>query len=107
MTTRYLKDITANEAHALLGQAAILVDVREPYEQIAERIPGSVELPLSVLARGGPADLPDGPTIFLCASGARTTRNSAALASLTSGDAYCMTGGIMAWKRAGYPTERG
>ena len=56
---------------------------------------------------GEPANLPDGPAVFLCASGARTTRNSAALASLTENDAYCMTGGIMAWKRAGYPTQRG
>ena len=79
----------------------------EPNETASERIPGAIELPLSVLARGGPANLPDGPTIFLCASGARTTRNSAALAALTDNDAYCMTGGIMAWKRAGYPTQRG
>ncbi|MCB1495739.1 MAG: rhodanese-like domain-containing protein [Bauldia sp.] len=104
---RLLKDISVNEAHALLDETAILVDVREPNETASERIPGAIELPLSVLARGGPANLPDGPTIFLCASGARTTRNSAALAALTDNDAYCMTGGIMAWKRAGYPTQRG
>ena len=105
MTSERLKDITAEDAHALLDRNAALVDVREPQEQAAERIPGAISLPLSVIARGGATDLPDGPTIFLCASGARTTRNSAALAALARGDAYCMTGGIMAWKRAGLPTE--
>lgn len=105
--TQPLKDITVDDAHAMLDQKATLVDVREPHEQAAERIPGAVELPLSVLAQGGPANLPAGPTIFLCASGARTTRNSVALAALAGGEAFCMTGGIMAWKRAGYPTERG
>lgn len=107
MSSRFLKDITAEDAHAMIDQNAILVDVREPHEQAAERIPGAIPLPLSVLARGEPADLPDRPTIFLCASGNRTTRNSAALASLAGGEAYCMTGGILAWKRAGLPTQRG
>lgn len=103
-----LKKITVAEAHALLDRNAVLVDVREPHEQAAERIPGAVELPLSLLARGTPANLPaDRPAVFLCASGARTTANSAALAAIAGGDAYCMTGGIMAWKRAGYPTEHG
>ena len=103
-----LKNITVTEAHALLDQNAVLVDVREPHEQAVERIPGAIELPLSVLARGTPANLPAGrPAVFLCASGARTTMNSAALAQIAGGNAYCMTGGIMAWKRAGYPTQRG
>ena len=49
----------------------------------------------------------DRPKVFLCASGARTRNNSAALASLVDGEAYCLAGGIMAWRRAGYATERG
>ena len=102
-----LKDINVTEAHRMMEDKAVLVDVREPNERAAEHIPGSIELPLSVLARGGKADLPDGPVVFLCASGARTTRNSAALAALANGDAYCMSGGIMAWKAAGFPTTRG
>jgi rhodanese-related sulfurtransferase len=102
-----LRDITAQEATALLAGDAILVDVREPYEQAMERIAGAVSLPLSALAAGQPADIPDGRSaIFLCASGARTSRNSAALASLATGDAFNLAGGIAAWKRAGLPTER-
>jgi rhodanese-related sulfurtransferase len=53
-----------------------------------------------------PIDLPDDkPAIFLCASGARTHRNSAALAELAGGSGFALSGGILAWKRAGLPVE--
>jgi rhodanese-related sulfurtransferase len=103
-----LKDINAVQAHDLLENNAVLVDVREPYEVRAERIPGSIELPLSQLARGVPANLPQDKTVvFHCASGARTKTNGRALASLTNGNAYNLVGGIAGWKRAGFQTTRG
>ena len=103
-----LKNISAVEAHALLDQNAVLVDVREPYEQAAERIPGSIELPLSQLALGVPANLPEGRTpIFLCASGMRTSRNAVALVGIAGVPAYNLSGRIVAWKQAGLPTNRG
>lgn len=103
-----LKDISAVEAHSLLQKNAVLVDVREPYEIAAERITGSVELPLSQLARGKPANLPqDKAIVFYCASGARTRSNAVALASLANGEAYNLVGGIAGWKRAGFQTTRG
>lgn len=105
---RMLKDIDVAEAHALLDRNAIFIDVREPHEQTAERIPGAVSAPLSALARGEAIDAAaDRPKVFLCASGARTRNNAAALASLVDGEVYNMAGGIMAWRQAGYPTERG
>ena len=103
-----LKDINAVQAHDLVENHAVLVDVREPYEIAAERIPGAVELPLSQLARGMAANLPQDKTIvFYCASGNRTKVNGRALASLTGGDAYNLVGGIFGWKRAGFQTVRG
>ncbi len=103
-----LKDINAVQAHDLMENNAVLVDVREPYEIAAERIPGSIELPLSQLARGQAAHLPqDKKVVFYCASGARTKNNGRALASLTNGDAYNLVGGIGGWKRAGFQTVRG
>jgi rhodanese-related sulfurtransferase len=108
MNQRALKDISAAEAHSMLEYDAILVDVRETYEQAMERIPGALARPLSALARGEPINLPSGrAAVFLCASGARTRNNSAALAALAGAHAFCMSGGIAAWKRAGLPTERG
>ncbi len=103
-----LKDINAVEAHNLIEKNAVLVDVREAYEIAAERIPGSLELPLSQLARGVPASLPqDKAIVFHCASGARTKSNGRALAALTGGEAYNLVGGIYGWKRAGFQTVRG
>jgi rhodanese-related sulfurtransferase len=104
-----LKQIPPEEAARLVREGAVLVDVREPYELAAERIAGAIELPLSGLAQGLPADLPQGRApIFLCASGARTLRNSAALAEIAgTSPAYGLAGGIVAWKQAGYPTARG
>lgn len=103
-----LKDINAIEAQKLIEKNAVLVDVREPYEHAMESIPGAIELPLSQLARGRPANLPqDKAIVFHCASGARTKMNGPALASLTGGEAYNLVGGIAGWKRAGFQTQRG
>jgi rhodanese-related sulfurtransferase len=103
-----LKQITPDEADRLVAEGAVLVDVREAYEQAVERIPGAIELPLSHLAEGLPADLPKGRApIFLCTSGARTLRYSAALAELAGGTAYGLAGGIVAWEEAGFPVSRG
>ena len=100
-----LKDISAVEAHSLLEKNAVLVDVREPYEVASERIPGSIELPLSQVARGKPTSLPqDKAIVFHCASGVRTKSNGIVLASLTNGNAYNLVGGIAGWKRAGFGT---
>ncbi len=105
---RTLKDIDVYEAHALLDRDALFIDVREPSEQAVERIPGAMSAPLSALARGEAINAPpERPKVFLCASGMRTRNNAAALASLVDGEAYCLAGGIVAWRQAGYPTERG
>src|SRR5215212_7501149 len=104
-----LKQIPPEEADRLVREGAVLVDVREAYEQAAERIAGAIELPLSEIAEGLLPELPEGRApIFLCASGARTLRYSAALADLAGmSPSYGLAGGIMAWKQAGYPTTRG
>jgi len=103
-----LMNVSVEEVPALLSDNAVLVDVREPYEQARERIAGAIELPLSRLARGAEANLPaDKTAVFVCASGTRTMVNSVALAMIAGGSGYNLVGGIAAWKRAGMPTERG
>jgi len=42
-----LDRVTPEEAFEAMGDGAVLVDVREPYEQAMERIPGAIERPLS------------------------------------------------------------
>ncbi len=111
---RTLKDIDVKEAHALLDRNAIFIDVREAYEQAAERIPGAISAPLSALARGEPVNAPtDRPKVFLCASGNRTRNNAAALAtprrrrSLLHGRAASWPGGRQATRSsAGKPPRQ-
>ena len=102
-----VRDLTPQEVAAGLAAGRILlVDVREPNETAAERIAGSVLLPLS---RFDPEDIPDRQgraVVFTCAVGIRSLR--AAEAALDAGHAYDahLAGGLKAWKAAGFPIER-
>jgi rhodanese-related sulfurtransferase len=83
----------------------LLVDVREPNETALERYPDAVEAPLSSF---DPADIPDPQgrqVVFACRSGKRSV--TASMAAQAGGFAYNahLTGGIIAWKAAGLPTE--
>ncbi|MFG1345698.1 rhodanese-like domain-containing protein [Xanthobacter autotrophicus DSM 431] len=85
----------------------LLVDVREPNEIQAERIPGAVAFPLS---KFDPAALPDPAgkrLVFSCRSGQRS-QQAAALAQ-KAGLPYeeHMMGGIIGWRQAGFDVDRG
>lgn len=83
----------------------VVVDVREPAEVRAGRVPGARTIPLGQLpARLGELER-DRPVAFLCRSGARSGR--AAKAAAKAGvDALNVTGGIVAWERAGLRVKR-
>ncbi len=104
---RAVRHLTPQEvAVGLAAGSVLLVDVREPNETAAERIPGSVLAPLS---RFDADDLPDPQgraVVFTCAVGVRSLRAAeAALAAGYSYDAH-LAGGLKAWKAAGFPTEQ-
>lgn len=84
----------------------VLVDVREPGEVAAARIPGARTIPLGQVGRRF-AELDDGRTVaFICQTGARSGR--AAKAAEKAGlDAVNVSGGIMGWSRDGLPVKRG
>lgn len=102
-----IRDLSPEEvADGLSRDSILLVDVREPQEVAAERIPGAVYLPMS---RFDPADIPDPgqrTVVFSCGSGIRSLR--AAEIAQAAGLPYeaHLAGGIKAWKAAGLPTER-
>lgn len=78
-----------------------LIDVREPHEFQAGKIPGAVNLPLS---RFDPAAVPtDMPVVFYCGAGRRsqTALQHCQRAGL-SHDTH-LAGGIGAWRAAGLP----
>ena len=93
------------EVRDLLEQGKILlVDVREPMEYAAERIPGALLFPLSSF---DPLALPkpDACTIiFQCGSGKRSAMATQRAIQRGIGHVTHMIGGIQAWKAAGLPT---
>lgn len=100
-----VQSIGPEEAKRLLGNGALLVDVREPDEHARERIRGAKLVPLSRLP--APGVCTEGkPVIFHCRSGSRTAAASEQLAEAAGGDAYILRGGITAWKAAGLPVLR-
>ena len=74
----------------------LLVDVREPHEWAAGRLPGSVHIPLGTLPlRSG--EIPDTVTpVFICAAGARSMAACRWFAG-TGRAAINLAGGVGAW----------
>jgi rhodanese-related sulfurtransferase len=86
-------------AAALQAKTCALIDVREPHEFAAGRVPGSQNLPMS---RFDAARLPkDRPVVLICRSGARSA--SALIRARASGhaDVRHYRGGVMGWARSG------
>lgn len=84
----------------------LLVDVREPNEIAAERIPGAVAFPLSAF---DPAALPDPAgrrLVFSCRSGQRSQRAAALAQAAGLPFEEHMKGGIIGWREAGFEVER-
>ncbi|MEW6582409.1 MAG: rhodanese-like domain-containing protein [Actinomycetota bacterium] len=97
---------TAQEVHALWarGEVAIL-DVRERDEHERTSVPGVPLIPMSELLERLD-EVPDGPLVVMCRSGAR----SAAVADYLTGnegraDVANLDGGILAWAAAGLPFD--
>jgi rhodanese-related sulfurtransferase len=99
-------ELTPDEVKDLLDAGRVLlIDVREPAEYAAERIPGALLYPLSTFdPEQVPAD--DGrQVVFHCAAGGRSL--TAARARKTTGQTGAhMIGGIGEWKAQGLPVLR-
>ena len=96
-----LSAISPTGAKRLLGQGAVLVDIREADEHARESIPGALSQPLASLK--SLAGVKGAPIIFHCRSGIRTAANAGRLAAASPCKAYLLQGGIDAWKQAGLP----
>jgi rhodanese-related sulfurtransferase len=93
-------------AMALEKDACVLIDVREPSEHAAARIPGAVLRPLSSF---DPGKLPVNPAkalVISCAAGGRSMQ--AAERCVEAGMRVMnLTGGLAAWRQAGLPVVQG
>jgi len=96
-------DIEAYAVHHANG--AVTIDVRETHEYLEAHVPGVILVPLSELADRA-ADLPDGPLLVICRSGARSMRVCEFL-SEQGREATNVAGGTLAWIESGRDTVSG
>ena len=94
----------ADAADAIADGSATVVDVREPYEWEAGRMPGTLHIPLERLAARAEEIDRDRPVIFQCRAGVRSLMAAQAFAA-AGFDARSMSGGIQAWAQEGRPME--
>lgn len=103
-----MKDVGNLGATQLVNTGnAVLLDVREPAEYGAGRLPKAINVPLSQIAGRAQelAKLSGRPFIVYCESGGRSRGAGGALAKIGIADVYNLTGGFRAWKDAGLPVE--
>lgn len=93
--------ITVQQLHERDGVP--LIDVREPDEFAAGRVPGAINLPMSQIGERL-SELPDGAFDVICKLGGRSARVVEALTS-RGYDATNVDGGTDAWIEAGFAVE--
>jgi len=96
-----LPKLSPADARRLADSGARLIDIRGRDEFARARAPGAENRPLDELRQVEG----DGPVVFLCRSGMRTSANAPKLAACCEGEAYILEGGLDAWKAAGLPVE--
>ncbi|HET7203868.1 MAG TPA: rhodanese-like domain-containing protein [Steroidobacteraceae bacterium] len=91
---------------ALAQRAALLIDVREPSEFAAERIPGALLYPLSTFDPQAVPNATGRKLVIQCAAGGRSMRAAQALVAAGHPEVHNLEGGINAWKAQGLPLVR-
>jgi phage shock protein E len=71
------------EAHEMVAQGGVLLDVRSPEEFAAGHLPGAINIPVAeVRARAAEIGARDRPVVTYCRSGGRSARAAATLREL-------------------------
>jgi rhodanese-related sulfurtransferase len=107
LTSRNTGDpnISVAEAYQKYQQGAFFLDVRSQEEWSLAHIANSQSIPLDELP-GRLNDLPtDRDIVVVCLVGQRSQEGVTILRNAGFSRASCMTGGLTAWKAAGYPLE--
>ena len=103
-----LPSVDAAQAQVRLRQtpSPLLLDVRQPEEYQAEHIEGAQLIPLGELGQRL-QELPEGREIIcVCHSGSRSSHATRELVA-RGYRATNLTGGMIAWTRAGLPVRKG
>jgi rhodanese-related sulfurtransferase len=98
-------ELSPERVRELLERGEIeLIDVREPYEWDAGRIPGARHIELERLASRAEEIPHDTKLVFQCRLGVRSAMAMQAFRA-SGWDAYHLRGGIQAWADRGLPLE--
>ena len=99
-------EIDVDDLHDRQAEGPVLViDVRQPDEFEAGRVPGAVLIPLLELPERLDEVPADGPVVLICATGSRSHR-AAEFLSAQGFDTINVVGGTVAWLDAGFPIDR-
>jgi rhodanese-related sulfurtransferase len=98
-------DLSPARVAELQRDGAQLIDVREPYERDAGRIPGdSAHIELDRLPAEAESIDRERPVVFYCRTGSRSAMAAEAFAA-AGYDAHNLDGGLKAWVADGLPIE--
>lgn len=101
-----LAQISVHGLKALVdGGETTLIDVRTPAEWEAGHIAQARHMPFSDVLKNGPDTCLTGPVQVICGSGYRSNIVGSLLAAGGCADVSSVAGGMLAWRRAGYPVE--
>lgn len=89
------------------ASGSVVIDVREPGEYARERIPGSINLPLSQIDSWAPIIPKDRPLALHCLSGRRSAAAAGKLEEAGFTQTVCLGGGLNSWRAAGKKTVLG
>jgi len=99
-------ELDVDRARSWIGRGATLLDVRDSGEREALRIPNSVWIPVTELARRW-RELPvQVPVVVYCSAGSRSFRASKYLRE-HGRDAAALVGGLSVWAASGEAVELG
>ena len=98
-------DIPAYQQHRLNRVDHMLLDVREPQEFAAGRIPGAVNIPLNEVEHHLDKIPFDKPVVVVCAHGMRSVVGARILLEAGHRGVYNLRGGTSEWSLRGLTLE--
>ena len=102
-----IREVSAEEARALAGAGAVLVDVREADEWSQGHVPGALFIPRGYLELQVEEKVKDKDreVVVYCAGGTRSALGAKSLRELGYTQVSSMQGGFTRWKESGFPIE--
>lgn len=100
-------EISVAQAAQLREQGAFVLDVRQPEEWNELHVPGATLIPLEQLPNRVSEVPKDQEILVICRSGNRSQAGRDILLQAGFEKVTSISGGIIAWRNAGYPTVSG